>query len=442
MYSVRTRILDFLGKSNIDSWTKFVMKSQDWSQDQIRQYQEEQFHRLVDHVFSNSPFYMKYFAERGIERSDLKSLDDIGKFPVMRREDVAENLDDLLATNMAHFAPMKRSTGGTTGTPLVYYSDKEAWSLGWALKLRDWSYGNYSLGQKMGVFAGGSLIPNSGFNLKREIWNKITGIHPFPMAHYNDAAFAKAQKEVVSGKFQFLRGYPTSLLSFAEYLKRKGEVLPMKAIFSTAEVLQPAHREIIEEVFQTKVFDQYGCADSGGHASQRDASAGFQISFEPSFSEFINPEKNYDGEEIVELIFTNWYNYSMPVLRYAPGDLATIDNASTSQDGQTPNLKRIIGRTTERIKFANGNILAGPAFTLFFRLFELKSYQLIQTGPLSIAVNLIPKEGFSPADKQKIAENLAHHAGPEVEVDIRIVSEIKPAASGKHRFIIALKEDQ
>ncbi len=441
MYSIRTTLLDRLSKSRIDYWTKFLIKSQYWSKEQIASFQEEKFHALIDHIFNHSPFYINYCKQKGIERRDIKSIEDISLFPVMRREDIRDNLQDLLADNKEKYNPSKRSTGGTTGAPLVYYSDREAWSMGWALKLRDWSYSGYRLGRRMGIFAGGSLIPEAGFNLKRFIWNKITGFHPFPMAHYNDEAFARAKRYLKRKKFQYLRGYPTSLLSFAEYIIKTEGTLPMKAVFTTAEVLQEAHRKIIEEAFQTKVYDQYGCADSGGHASECGIERGFHISLESAYCEFLNKEVNYDGEEIVELAFTNWHNYSMPILRYAPGDLASIDSKPCACGRNSPKLKRIIGRTTERIKLGNGNILAGPAFTLFFRLFELYSYQIEQISPLDIRVNLVPKPEFTESDQIKIRENLSHHAGKEVNIEINIVERIKPSASGKHKFIIALKED-
>ena len=71
------------------------------------------------------------------------------------------------------------------------------------------------------------------------------------------------------------------------YVKSSYSNFPLKAIYTTA-VLQPPHRKLIEEVFQTKIFDQYGCADSGGHASECGEGPGYHISFETSICEFVN----------------------------------------------------------------------------------------------------------------------------------------------------------
>jgi phenylacetate-CoA ligase len=293
----------------------------------------------------------------------------------------------------------------------------------------------------MGLLAGGSLIPDQGFNLKRTIWNFITGFHPFPSAHYNKEVFEGVYQYMLKKKVKFLRGYPTSVLSFAEYVKSSHGNFPLEAIYTTAEVLQPPHRKLIEEVFQTRIFDQYGCADSGGHASECGEEPGYHISFETSICEFINPESNYDGEEIAELLFTNLHNYTMPLLRYAPGDLASIQKEPCSCGRETDRIKRIIGRTTERIKFSNGHVLAGPAFTLFFRNFSVKNYQLEQVAHDKLFVNLVRAEGFQDErDIPLIKENLSHHAGPGVSIEVKFMDSIGTSSSGKHRFIIALKD--
>ena len=203
MLELRLRILDIVSGSRIRYWNNFLKKSQWWTKQEIKNYQEDRFLKLVDHVFAHSPYYQEYFKTNGLERHDFVGLDDLNKFPIMRREDVAENLETLLATNRQEYKPMRRSTGGTTGTPLVYYSDKEAWSVGWALKLRDWSYGKYRIGSKMGLLAGGSLIPDQGFNLKRTIWNFITGFHPFPSAHYNKEVFEDVYQYMLKNKVKF-----------------------------------------------------------------------------------------------------------------------------------------------------------------------------------------------------------------------------------------------
>ena len=129
----------------------------------------------------------------------------------------------------------------------------------------------------------------------------------------------------------------------------------------------------------------------------------------------------------------------MPILRYAPGDLASIKPCSCGRE--TDRIKRIIGRTTERIKFFNGHVLAGPAFTLFFRTFSVKNYQLKQVAHDKLFVNLVRSEGFQDErDIPRIKENLSHHVGPGVSIEVKFMDSIETSKSGKHRFIIALKD--
>jgi phenylacetate-coenzyme A ligase PaaK-like adenylate-forming protein len=128
------------------------------------------------------------------------------------------------------------------------------------------------------------------------------------------------------------------------------------------------------------------------------------------------------------------------LLRYSPGDLAELCDGVDINKDKVLYLKRIVGRTTEILTFSNGISLAGPAFTLFFRKFKLKQYQLVQETPNSLRVYLILDEGFDKKnDSLKILSLLEHHVGKDVEINIDYVNNIKQSSSGKHKFIVGLK---
>ena len=315
----RFKILDYFSNSNICKWIESFKDSEKWDSDQINNYQNIQLKRLLNHAFNNTQYYLNYDIDiREIDLNDLSLL------PIIRRQDIVNNLKSMKSSNIKKYSPMLRSTGGTTGVPLKYFSDKNSWGLGWALKYRDWSYGNYKIGNKMAFLAGASLIPNQGVDIKRKIWNYINGFVPLSTTHYNNTILEEYFNIIKQKEINFLRGYPTSILSFAEYIKKNNKKLNIKSIFTTAEVLQSEHKIFIEDIFNCKVFDQYGCADAGAHASQCDFSKGYHVSFESSICEIVNIEKNYDGKKIGELVYTNLTNYAMPTIRYAPGDFAEI----------------------------------------------------------------------------------------------------------------------
>ena len=429
----RFKILDYFSNSNICKWIESFKESEKWDSDQINNYQNIQLKRLLNHAFNNTQYYLNYDIDiREIDLNDLSLL------PIIRRQDIVNNLKSMKSSNIKKYSPMLRSTGGTTGVPLKYFSDKNSWSLGWALKYRDWSYGNYKIGNKMAFLAGASLIPNQGVDIKRKIWNYINGFVPLSTTHYNNTILEEYFNIIKQKEINFLRGYPTSILSFAEYIKKNNKKLNIKSIFTTAEVLQSEHKIFIEDIFNCKVFDQYGCADAGAHASQCDFSKGYHVSFESSICEIVNIEKNYDGKKIGELVYTNLTNYAMPTIRYAPGDFAEITDQGQCDCGRnTLKINKIIGRTTERIRFSNGNILAGPAFTLIFRKFNLIKYQLVQNDPNSLDVNLVVNKQFKINEEKQIIETLKYHCGNDVDISLNYLKQIDTPQSAKHKFIIS-----
>jgi phenylacetate-CoA ligase len=437
---VRLIIIDLLAKSSILKYTISLSHLESLRNEEIAYYQNKKLNELFDIVFEHSPYYKRLLKQINKTREDFRCVDDLKYIPIISREEIRENLQELRLKDSFKKGAIKRRTGGTTGVPLEYYSTKDAWSLGWALKLRDWSYGGYRIGNKMGLLGGSSLIPDAAFNIKRFVWNWVFGFHSFAVVGYNETTFKNICAEIRRKKIRFLRGYPTTIFSFSEYVERKGESIQLDCVFTTAEVLQSFHRDKIQRVFDCPVLDQYGCADGGGHASQTSKDSGYRLSFETGITELIPRSFDGNGAALYDLVFTSFDNYSMPLLRYSPGDLAELCDGVDINKDKVLYLKRIVGRTTEILTFSNGISLAGPAFTLFFRKFKLKQYQLVQETPNSLRVYLILDEGFDKKnDSLKILSLLEHHVGKDVEINIDYVNNIKQSSSGKHKFIVGLK---
>lgn len=436
--NVILKLLDKIGNSNINGWKNLLDNNTTWDQHQIEIYQENELKKLLNHAFNNSDYYKSLFSKYGIDMISSNPSVELKKLPVLYRNSVKENINEIKAKNYKVFKPVNRSTGGTTGEPLRYYSDKNSWSLGWALKLRDWEYGGYKLGEKMAILAGASLVPNQNINLKRIIWNQLTGFVPLSTTHYSDEIWKAYTKIILKKRIHYLRGYPSSILSFAEFIEKKNVSLNIKSIFTTAEVLFDEHRNYIESVFKCKIFDQYGAADAGAHASECNKHTGYHVSFEPSYCEVLNIQKDAFGRKTGELVYTNLTNYAMPMIRYSPGDMAELlDDYSCQCGRKTPMIKKVIGRTTERIIFSNGRVLAGPAFTVIFGKFNVKNYQLVQNTKDSIDVNIVKANNFSLSEEKEILKIMRFHAGDNISVNINYLNNIPSNNSGKNKFIIS-----
>ncbi len=437
--SKRLQSIDLIGRTKINKWYKFLQKSQFWSEQEQKKYQNKQLQLIVQHAYQNVPFYRQLFNRLKLTPNDIKTKDDLVKIPVITRKTLQDNYKDLTAENHKNFKSQKRSTGGTTGVPVRYLSDINSWSLHWALKYRAWEWSAFKIGDKVGVMGGASVIPDNKLKLSRVVWNRLNRIYPMPTSHMTDELHEEFVSKIRSEKIKCLRGYPSSIAEFARYCNEKNINLDIQSVITTAEVLQTAFKEEIKKSFNPVIIDSYGCADGGGNANTCACDSGFHVSFESAIwevctSEGIPVNTNVQGE----VTLTSLTNYAMPLLRYQPGDV--IENSFMTEKckcGITlPRIKKIIGKSTDILKFLNGRSLGGPAFTLIFRHFPLIKWQMVQNNMDSVDVNIIPAKDFNRSHTKEIHSLMQHHCGEGVSIKINKVKEIPVPKSGKQRIII------
>lgn len=437
--SFRLQLIDLLGGTNILRWYDFLSESQFWDKSRIENYQNEKLRFLILHCFQNVPYYKEIFHQLRLKPNDIQTVKDLYKLPSLTRKDVQQNRDKLLATNHKTFRSQKRSTGGTTGEPVKYYSDLDSWSLHWALKYRAWEKGGYRIGDKVAILGGTLVIPEEEKRLNHLVWNKLNRFYPLPTSHVNDKILARFADQILKKNIQCLRGYPSSISAFSEYCVNNNIRLEIRSVITTAEVLFDTTRELIRNVFSPVIIDTYGCGDGGGNANTCSAECGFHVSMESAVWEVCTPQGIPVNEnESGELTLTSLSNFAMPLLRYQPGDLIenSFDFKTCSCGSKLPRIKRIIGKSTDILRFQNGMSLSGPAFPQLFRLFPLIQWQLVQNELNSLDVNIIPSPEYSNKDGEEILRLMKCHCGEGVEVRLNRVKEIEVPLSGKQRIII------
>lgn len=438
-FNIKTLMLSLFSNSSLKERMLFLKESQYWDISQQNNYQDKSLKELINYAYNNVVYYKKLFDKLNIHPDDINTKSDLNKIPILTKEIINENYNDLISKDYKRFKSQYRKTGGTTGVPLKYLSDLKSWSLHWALKYRAWEWGGYKVGMPIGIMGGASIIPNTKTSFKRKIWNKINGFYPMPVSHVTNEDLLLYANQIEKKEIKFLRGYPSSISNFAEFCIENAIHLNLDSVITTAEVLQDQYKKTINKAFNCVIIDTYGCADGGGNANTCECDLGFHISFEASIWEICNKEGVYVGDkEIGELTLTSLTNFSMPMIRYQPGDLIENSiNYEICKCGRTlPRIKRIYGRTTDILKFSNGRAIGGPALTLLFRHFDIINYQIVQNSLTSLDVNIIPSKNFDDGQLKEINNIMSHHCGDDVEIRINIKESILLPKSGKHRFII------
>ncbi|MEA2015178.1 MAG: phenylacetate--CoA ligase family protein [Actinomycetota bacterium] len=419
----------------------FVKKNEFESYDNLKRYQEEKLQGLIQFSFDNVPYYHKLFKNLNLKPEDIQSIEDLQKLPILTKEIIRNNQSDFVPLNLKEQKYANRSTAGSTGNPLTYRNSNDDKSLGFAILYANWGFAGYELGDKVAVIAGSSLIPSTGSKL-------ADTVKAFIMNTKNFSAFDLTENYldnivIALNKFnpEFLNGYASSLYLFAKHIKEKNLKINFspKGVFTTAEVLFESQRELIEDVFNCAVFDQYGLNDGGISAYECEKHKGLHVDMIRSITEVTDEEGNQleTGKE-GKILATSLHNYAMPFIRYDTGDLGILSGEMCVCGRETPLLEKIIGRVSDFIYTPNGTKIHGEFFSHIFWEFNwVKQFQIIQNRVDEVIVKIVPdsKDKINGRDLDRLKEIIFNRAG-DMNIIIEMVNEIETTKAGKWKFIV------
>ena len=96
------------------------------SLDELRALQLERLKWSVRHAYENVPHYRKRFDESGVHPDDLKSLEDLAKFPFTTKYDLRDNYPYGMFAVPREKIVRIHASSGTTGKPTVVgYTKKD-----------------------------------------------------------------------------------------------------------------------------------------------------------------------------------------------------------------------------------------------------------------------------------------------------------------------------
>lgn len=400
--------------------------------------QNNQLRYMIQYCNDNVPFYHSLFKNIGIRPDMIKTVDDLQKLPVLTKEKIKENWDALKPVNLDRIRYREQATGGSTGTPMKYRLSSNDRFLGGALLYRGWGYAGYNLSDRMVFLAGSSLDTGTKSGLVKkahEYTRNIRKLSSFDMGEQEMRSYARL---IGKWKPKFIRGYPSSISHFCEWLEDEKITLPSpKAIFTTSEKNYPIMREKISAYFKSPVFDGYGLNDGGVSAYECKEHTGLHIDMERSVMELIDGTGNVIESGEGTILATSLHNFAMPLLRYDTGDLATLAGETCTCGRAYPLLSEIVGRSVDILITPDGIKIHGWFFLyIFWEHGEgIKEYQIVQERIDKIVIEIVPCNDF---DKKQIdiIKQIIRQKSEEWIVEFKIVEKIDRTSSGKTKFII------
>ncbi|MHC4115522.1 MAG: phenylacetate--CoA ligase family protein, partial [Planctomycetota bacterium] len=206
-----------LGRA-ISKHLRFVRKSQWWSAEELKEFQNEKLGALVKHAYENVPYYHDVFKERKLTVDDIRTTDDLVKLPILTKEIIRENFPHrIVAKNIAGNEMILGGSSGSTGEPLQYYTTKDAYSFNIACVFRGWSWAGFQLGDR---YIKLSQNPREGLiNKMQDLAQRCEYIHSQSLTPQDITNIVEVIRK---SDAKLIRGYPSTLYVLSQYIEKDG----------------------------------------------------------------------------------------------------------------------------------------------------------------------------------------------------------------------------
>lgn len=421
---------------------KAFESSQYLSMDEIRQFQLDRLRKLLKHAADNCPFYTHRFNEFHFNPDKIESLEELRKLPVLTKKDIQKYAEEMKATNLDPSVIVPDQTGGSTGSPLHFFLNKDRVFSRNAGAIRHDRWTGWDIGVKSAYLWGhrGDVTQRPGLKAKL---NQILIDRRLVLdtSSITTARLAEFDKALRSYKPYLYVAYANSIYLFAKYLKAnnsKDHHRP-KAVVTSAEVLDQTQRELIEEVFECGVYNRYGSRETSIIASECSDHKGMHICAEAVYLEFETKNGPAKDGEMGKIVITDLLNYGMPFIRYQIEDVGNpIDGSCTCGRG-LPLMDISGGRITDFLVTPEGTIVSGASLTIFLiaNTPGIAQAQLVQTSKDEIVFKIVKKESFDDNSIAFLKREFPKFFGETMKYSLDFVDEIPVEKSGKYRFSIS-----
>ncbi len=424
--------LRLIGSEQLPQYRR-LLKSQFLPEEELRRRQWTAVQDMLHYVYGHNRFYRRRLHELGGSPEDFKSWEDFERLPLLTKDDLREHADELLSDGWDVSSLIRKRTGGSTGVPVHVYRDLRASRMKTGVVMRHDEWAHFQVGVKKAALWG-DVKPRTSLwhRVTDTLYNRTIYLDTLEMDDCNMLDFAEAIRRTST---KLLFGHGHSLYHFARFLRdRRVTDLKLKGIISSAEMLPPGERRIVEEVFGNVVFDRYGCEEVGLIASECERHDGMHVAAEGVYVEILDGTEEVPGRVVV----TDLLNHATPILRYEIGDMAMTKPGPCTCGRGLPRIGRVIGRTSDFLYTPEGRQISGISLldTIIIHIAGFRRVQVVQESLDSLTFNVVKGEGFSDASLEALAAAVAKYFGPSMTHKVVIVDAIPLTGRGKFQFSI------
>lgn len=403
------------------------------SRDEVLARQLGRVRELIAHAEANVPYYRRTFRAAGVGAGDLHSIDDLRHFPVLTKDDVRANLEELVDERLQKSDLYVHRSGGSTGLPLTFYRGREYLDASDASVYRHYAQCGWKPGDMIAFFWGWNerlnKMPRWQFELRQWLRRQYQ-FNPFASGPEDLRNWVTTYRRI---KPTIVMGYASTIALFAREVENAGmDVPPVKGVFTTAEKLYPSQRELVTRILGAKTYDLYGSSEIH-NISAECPSGRMHLQCDYVYTETLSAAM--DAVEPEPFLFTSLKARAMPFIRYRNEDNGRLVSGSCDCGRGFPLMSLDISRVFDNFPLPNGRVVHGQFFVIqFYGIREVRAFQFYQPRLDEIILRIVGEPGVleSEAVQKGIANVRA--LDPALTVRVEQVDTIPLSHAGKYQY--------
>jgi len=405
----------------------FLLSSDKWTLEELERFQERRLRSVLEHAYKSVPYYHRLFTGAGLHPSDIRGARDLGKVPLLTKDIVMNQSNQLRSTDHQTYRPGWAYTSGTTGKPLHFLLDQHNREVENASVWRHMRWGGINdLDARIASFRG-DLMTASGRSPRLWEWSGHVGELAFNSYALEERDIKRMVEKLNSFRPDVIRGYPHSIFIIARAIVGSTPTLRVRPVMiqTSSEQLSPHMRETIEAAFGARVLDWYGQSEYVISAGECPDGTYHQV----METGILNHVEDEWGQEAV--VGTGLWNYSMPFINYEVGDSVLISGTPCDCGRGHIAFERILGRNNDIIVSVDGRALSGVGIeniyekTILPRLAEAPEYyKMTQLTPNRYVFELYRTRELSDDEATLIRRSWIMALGEDAVLDIKELGEL------------------
>jgi phenylacetate-CoA ligase len=406
------------------------------SRERLERLQTRELRAIVAHAAKNVPFYAKLYESFELDSSEIRSLSDLGKLPIVSKQQFRDTpLTERTAIGTDVKSCRTRTTSGSTGIPITVLVEPSAMARRVALWLRRFRAYGIGLRDKVCV-----VIPGEH---RKSYFSSPSGLTGLVMRSrirtLSLAAGIRENADLIS------KWKPTVIVGPASYhralirfLEETGRDVGVRVVIANGEMLDGRTRKQMAEKYHTdSVFETWGAGEVGPIAWECPTHSGYHINAESIIVEFLRDGLPVARGEPGELCVTNLYRKATPTVRYLLGDVATSVDEDCSCGRGLPLMKENLGRLVDYVTTRDGTLVSPyRVIQVLEDVDGVAQYKVIQDSEGHIEVQAaVNANGVSPEQTLKQLEQNCRQLFGDTSVTVRQVTSVDASGKGKSRLV-------